>query len=100
MTRFSARNAYILMVSQMRALIRNRASILVGCDAKLSNHKTGTGHLMSKNEQTSTIMAPSGNPLIWSSKLVYEGEFSSAIRGHHVYKATWSLTKTQIPSHQ
>ena len=27
MTRFSARNAYILMVSQMRALIRNRASI-------------------------------------------------------------------------
>ena len=27
MTRFCARNAYILMVSQMRALIRNRASI-------------------------------------------------------------------------
>ena len=26
MTRFSARSAYILMVSQMRALIRNRAS--------------------------------------------------------------------------
>ena len=32
-------------------------------------------------------------PLIWSSKLVYEGEFSSAIGGHLVYKATSSSTK-------
>ena len=38
-------------------------------------------------------MARSENPLIWSSKLVYKGEFSSAIRGHHGHKATWSPTK-------
>ena len=33
------------------------------------------------------------NLVIWSSKLVYEGEFSSAIRGHHGHKVTWSPTK-------
>ena len=38
------------------------------------------------------IMARSENPLIWSSKFVYEVEYSSVIRGHHVYKSTWSPT--------
>ena len=48
---------------------------------------------MSQNQKTSTIMARSDDPVIWSSKLIYEGKFSSAIRGHHVHKTTWSPTK-------
>ena len=30
-------------------------------------------------------MARSDYPLIWNSMFVYEVEFSSVIRGHHVY---------------
>ena len=53
------------------------------------NHKTEARQLcggISKN------LVRSENPLIWSSKFVYEVEFSSVIRGHHVYKLTWSPT--------
>ncbi len=35
-------------------------------------------------------MARSDYHLIWNSMFVYEVEFSSVIRGHHVYKATWT----------
>ena len=35
-------------------------------------------------------MARSRSQLIWNSMFVYEVEFSSVIRGHHVYKAAWS----------
>ena len=35
-------------------------------------------------------MARSRYHLIWNSMFVYEVEFSSVIRGHHVYKAAWS----------
>ena len=35
-------------------------------------------------------MARSRSHLIWNSMFVYEVEFSSVIRGHHVYKAAWS----------
>jgi len=35
-------------------------------------------------------MARSDYHLIWNSMFVYEVEFSSVIRGHHVYKAAWS----------
>ena len=31
------------------ALIRINTVFLLGCEAKLSNHKTGAGHLISKN---------------------------------------------------
>ena len=36
------------------------------------------------------MMARSHYHLIWNSMFVYEVEFSSVIRGHHVYKAAWS----------
>lgn len=35
-------------------------------------------------------MARSDYHLIWNSMFVYEVEFWSVIRGHHVYKAAWS----------
>ena len=35
-------------------------------------------------------MARSDYHLIWNSMFDYEVEFSSVIRGHHVYKAAWS----------
>ena len=35
-------------------------------------------------------MARSDHPLIWNSMFVYEVEFSSFIRGHHVYEESWS----------
>ena len=35
-------------------------------------------------------MARSRYHLIWNSMFVYEVEFSSVIRGHHVHKAAWS----------
>ena len=40
--------------------------------------------------QIPTIMARSDYHLIWNSMFDYEEEFSSVIRGHHVYKAVWS----------
>ena len=62
MIRFSARGAYLLLVPQGMALIRDRALI----------------SFLRK-------MARSDYPLIWISMFVYEVEFSSVIRGHHVY---------------
>ena len=35
-------------------------------------------------------MARSHYHLIWNAMFVYEVEFSSVIRGHHVYKVAWS----------
>ena len=49
MTRFSARSAYIVMVSQMRALIRNRASISFRLRSKsLETIKRGQGTLWAR----------------------------------------------------
>ena len=52
----------------MRALIRNRASISLGCEAKLSNHKTGTGHLTSKSRSCIRFCEAPGvqNHTLWS----------------------------------